>query len=105
MKASSFQRFLFHLGPEVDCSYKALKKLQPGEIVDICSRHTSGDWGNINNETAIANGEALTMAGTIKSRYEIRDDVTVCVTTYLSHHRTIIMLSTEKLKGPDAFIF
>lgn len=63
--------------------------------LDLLSRHLVGDWGQVPEEDATANREALKHGSRILSSYLLDDDVRVWIITEADRSSTTFLLPEE----------
>lgn len=56
-------------------------------VASLLDRHACGDWGNISDEDALLNREAVTAGERILSAYQVNSELRIWVLT--EHDRTV----------------
>lgn len=72
-----------------------LKSVQPMELTLLMKRHLSGDWGDISENDAAANEDALRYGDRIISWYTVSTNDRIMVITEADRSATTILLANE----------
>lgn len=85
---------LFHCG-QLCATAGALKAVPPMELTLLMKRHLSGDWGDISENDAAANEDALHYGDRIISWYTASTNDRIMVITEADRSATTILLADE----------
>ena len=87
---------LFEIGQVV--ATQGATQAMKGDILTaalLIDRHTSGDWGNVCDEDALLNDEAVKIGNRIMSVYTLDDGTKVWIITEWDRSATTILLPDE----------
>ena len=74
---------------------RALKKVDPLDVLRAIKRHESGDWGNLKQHDRKANDMALECGRRVLSRYKSSNGTTFWIITEYDRSATTVMLPND----------
>ena len=88
------RRVLFPLG-QVVMTRNAASELLPVDVMDALSRHAQGDWGDVDNEDAVSNEQALVEDTRLLSVYHASTGQKFWIITEHDRSLTTILLPED----------
>jgi hypothetical protein len=76
-------------------SAHALSEVDPDDAYKALARHQTGDWGDVDFDTAQSNAIALKEGNRLLSHYRDRNGVEFCIRTYSDRSITTLLLPRE----------
>ena len=87
-------------GGQVVATAAACEVLSPMTMIDLLSRHMTGDWGELDPEDKASNDKALLCDERILSSYTTDNGIKVRIITEADHSVTTILLPSDyRTKG------